>query len=443
MTRIKFSFWALCIGLTVLWIEADPLRTGGGTFAQTRLSLINYTGIIAMGAMSVAMMLALRSISLEPHMGGLDKSYRLHKWLGVAALVMAIAHWLWISAPGWLASLGLMAQPARGESAGGRPASGPALLRTLQGPARSVGQWCFYATVVLVILALIRWFPYRYFLQTHRLLAVVFLVLVFHSVVLMKLVYWTHSIAYVITALMLGGTVASIIILFRRVGRTRQAVGAIDAVRTHADVGILEVTICLKDRWSGHEPGQFAFVSFADGEGPHPFTISSAWKDDGRLVFLIKGLGDYTRSLPETLKVGTLVTVEGPYGQFNFNGRHERQIWVSGGIGITPFVSRMQELAIHPDGKTIDLFHATATRDIQPVDQLRKLAESAHVTLRVWVAAEDGRMTGDDIRQVIPEWQAADLWFCGPAGLGDSLREDFIAHGFPVSSFHQELFHLR
>ncbi len=37
--------------------------------------------------------------NLEPRVGGLDKSYRLHKWLGIAALVMAIAHWIWVSGP--------------------------------------------------------------------------------------------------------------------------------------------------------------------------------------------------------------------------------------------------------------------------------------------------------------------------------------------------------
>ncbi len=116
---------------------------------------------------------------------------------------------------------------------------------------------------------------------------------------------------------------------------------------------------------------------------------------------------------------------------------------MSAGIGITPFVSRMQELAIKPDGKTIDLFHATGSRDIQPVDQLRKLAESAHVLLRVWVAAEDGRMTGADIRRVVPEWRSSDIWFCGPVALGKELREDFAEQGLPTSSFHQELFHLR
>ncbi len=31
---------------------------------------------------------------LERHLDGLDKMYRLHKWLGIGALVVGTVHWL-------------------------------------------------------------------------------------------------------------------------------------------------------------------------------------------------------------------------------------------------------------------------------------------------------------------------------------------------------------
>lgn len=441
MTRIKTIFWVLCLGLTALWLIADPVLWGTRPFAQTQLAFINYTGIVAMGAMGLSLVLALRSVALEPHVGGLDKSYRLHKWLGVAALVMAVAHWLWIETPGWLVSLGMMAPPARAGAR--RPPPGGGLMHALQGPARGVGQWCFWAAVVLIVLALLKWFPYRYFLKTHRLLAIVFLVLVFHSVVLLKTAYWKQPIAYAIAGLMAAGAAAALYILIRKVGRTRQAVGEIEGMTPHQDGRVLGVSICLKDRWPGHEPGQFAFVSFEEDEEPHPFTISSTWKGDGRLVFLIKGLGDYTKTIAKRLHVGSLATVEGPYGRFTFDGGHERQIWVSAGIGVTPFLSRMQELSIHPDGKIVDLFHATAKRDSEEVRRLRELAHRANVSLHVWVSSESGRLTADQIRQRVPEWRTSDVWFCGPVEFGKELRKDFVGDGLPVNAFHQELFHLR
>ena len=228
MTRIKIIFAALCVGLTVLWLEADRLWADG-SFTQVRASFLNYTGILAMGVMAVSLLLALRSTAMEPHVGGLDKSYRLHKWLGVAGLLMAIAHWLWVQAPSWLVAAGIMSAPARAPN-GNRGVAGPTLLRTLQGPARGAGQFCFWAALILIVLALVKWFPYRQFVRTHRFLAIVYLGLVFHSVVLLKTSYWTYVIGWAIAALMAAGCVAALYILFKRVGRTRQAVGAIEAV---------------------------------------------------------------------------------------------------------------------------------------------------------------------------------------------------------------------
>ena len=442
MRRIKVSFWVLCIGLTAMWFVADPVLLGAHPFAQVQFSFINYTGIVAMGMMSVSLLLALRSVAVEPYVGGLDKSYRLHKWLGVAGLFAVIAHWLLIEAPEWFVALGVLPPPAR-RAALPRTTQGTSLVHTLQGPARTLGEWCFYATVVLIVLALLRWFPYRYFIKTHRLLAIVFLILVFHSLVLLKPAYWTHAISYAIAALMAAGSAAAIYILFRKVGHTRQAVGQIESVTSHQDGGILGVTVCLKDRWVPHEAGQFAFVSFDDAEGPHPFTISSTWKGDGRLAFFIKGLGDYTHGLPSTLKAGSLVTIEGPYGTFTFNGSHQRQIWVSAGIGITPFVSRMEQLSMWPDRKTIDLFHATRDHNDQRIGRLRRIAAAANVRLHVWIAADEGRLTGAQIRHDLPDWKDADIWFCGPVEFGRALRKDFVANGLSAAAFHQELFHLR
>ncbi|HVX38575.1 MAG TPA: ferric reductase-like transmembrane domain-containing protein [Gemmatimonadaceae bacterium] len=439
MSRITLTFWGLCALLTILWLAADPVIFGSHPLAQVQNSFINYTGIVAMGTMAVSLLLALRSVRLEPHVGGLDKSYRLHKWLGVAALGMVLAHWLWINTPSWLAAAGVIAPPPRRSR--GAP-SGPALLHTLQGPARGIGSWCFYAAVILLVLALVKWFPYRRFIQTHRLLAIVYLPLVFHSVVLLKTSYWKQPIAYLIAALMAAGTVAAIYILFRRVGRTRQAVGQIERITEHQDGRIVAVTICLKDRWPGHDAGQFAFVKF-DGEEPHPFTISSGWKDDGLMTFVIKGLGDYTAALPTRLQPGSLVTVEGPYGRFNFGGNERRQIWVSAGIGITPFISRMQHLAMHPDGKVVDLFHATGAGDVRINADLWRLVHAAKVNLHVWVSPEQGLLTADHICRAVPEWKEAAFWFCGPVDFGKTLREDLTNAGLPKQAFHQELFHFR
>lgn len=447
MKNIKLSYLLLLIVLSLLWLVADNVLTAPYQFFALRSSLVNYTGILAIGVMSFGMFLAIRPISIEPFLGGLDKSYRLHKWLGITALVLSVVHWLLIKAPKWLIGWGWMEKPVRKAATAAGPSEPiPAIFqffRSQRGLAEDLGEWAFYAVVALIVLALLKRFPYRYFFKTHRLLAVVYLVLVFHSLVLMKTAYWSSPIGPLVAVLMLVGTLAAFVSLLRRVGHTRRAVGVIEQLVHHRDNRVLGVEIKLKDRWFGHAAGQFAFVTFDPAEGPHPFTISSSWHNDGKLRFHIKGIGDYTATLPQTLKVGDLVKVEGPYGTFNFRSKQPRQIWVAGGIGITPFIARMQTRERHPEERSIDLFYSTSAPDQGFIDKLQQLAKRANVQLHVLVSGKDGRLTADRLCQMVPEWQSASVWFCGPAGFGQSLRQDLLARGLAAADFHQELFDMR
>lgn len=442
MKHIRWAFAGLLGLLTALWWAANPTAWATQGFLPWRSLFVDWTGVMAIGVMSVGLVLAVRPVIFEPWLGGLDKMYRLHKWLGIAALVAAISHWVGVQAPKWLVDLGWMARPVRERSA--EPV-GAVLqwLRSQRGLAESVGELAFYAAVVLIVLALVKRFPYRYFFKTHRLLAVLYLGLVFHAVVLMRSGNWPTPLGLLTGLLLVGGSAAALHILLRRVGHRRKAVGEVSRVEQLPDVGVLDIDIQLKGRWQGHEAGQFAFVTFDKGEGAHPFTLTSVWRGDGRLRLLIKGLGDYTKALTTTLKAGQLVTVEGPYGQFNFHGEPSRQIWIGGGIGITPFVARMKALAQHPDGKSIDLFHTTTEQDLQALDRLGRDASDAKVRLHVLVDATDGRLDVQRICEVVPDWKRSDVWFCGPAAFGHALRRGFLAQGLPAGAFHQELFDMR
>lgn len=440
MKKIQLTFVFLIIALTGLWLLAEGiLTTTFDTFASWR-SLLYYSGIIGIGVMSVGMILAVRPVFIEPYLGGLDKMYRLHKWLGITGLSFAIVHWLSTQAPRWTS---VSSVPPVREAEPVQTVVIFQYLQDLSGLGKVLGEWAFYAAVILIVLALVKYFPYRYFFKTHRILAVVYLFLVFHSVVLMKFTYWTEIIGPVMAILMIAGTAAAFISLFRRIGANRRAVGVIEEIVRHPGIRVIEIVTMLKSKWSGHQAGQFAFVTFDQSEGPHPFTITSAWKGDGSLRLIVKELGDYTNTLPTTLTVGDAFELEGPYGQFNFRGNEPRQIWVGGGIGISAFVARMKTLADQPDGKIIDLFHTTTVFDEGGIAKLRSDAKAAHVRLHVLVDSKDGLLNAERIHQAIPDWKSATVWFCGPAGFGQALHRDFTAGGLSSSDFHQELFDIR
>jgi len=75
--------------------------------------------------------------------------------------------------------------------------------------------------------------------------------------------------------------------------------------------------------------------------------------------------------------------------------------------------------------------------------RLSYIPERARVRLHVLIADRDGRLDADGICRHVPDWQAAGLWFCGPAGFGQALRRAFSAKGFAEERFHQELFEMR
>ncbi len=436
LNRLRLVYAAVILVLLLAWLPTVAPADFAG-FWPARHVLIPLTGALAFGCMAVGVMLAARPVQIEPLLGGLDKFYRLHKWLGVSAALLGIVHWALEVVPRTLVRQGWLTRPPR--AGGGQPH----LFAEWRGLAGELGEWAFYAMLVLVVIALWKRFPYRYFFKTHRLMAVVYLVLAFHAVVMMPPAYWSAPIGWLLVLLLAGGAAAAVASLFGRIGKSRRAVGTVEYCRLYEGNAVLEVGIQLDTAWPGHKAGQFAFVRFDGREGAHPFTISSAWQNDGRIVFDIKGLGDYTRALPKLVAAGQPVTVEGPYGLFDFRSDRPRQIWIAGGIGITPFLARLRALAAAPESKPVDLIYSTAAPDEAFIANIRRLAEQAGVNFHLLVTPRDGRLDLDRVEQLIPSWREADIWFCGPGGFAQALFEAMRARGLSPRQFHRELFEMR
>lgn len=454
MRRIKIVWWFVFIGVTLTyWVSINAVDQTLTLWAL-RKSLLYYTGIMATAMMSLGVILAMRVHAVENLIGGLDQHYRLHKWVGMSTALFALAHWLIKLGPKWL---------VKHDFAQAISFKTPAditgffaennLLTPMRSLAKDSGEWAIYALLGLVILALWKRFPYRAFFKTHKLMAIVYLVLVFHSVVLFGEVGWVSPVGIFMGIVMAIGSMGAVISLLGKVGAHQRVLGIVKSVTSHTADRVLEVHIDLGTHWSGHEEGQFAFVTFDPKEGAHPFSISSPWRQDGELVFHIKALGDYTAQLPAHINVGQAVTVEGPYGRFQFEplASNNQQVWVAGGIGITPFLSRLQMLAegvgddLSSDSPQapITLYYCTRVHDSSFVSDLLRLCNQAGVTLKIIASGRDKPLTGEVIRHDISNWSSAHYWFCGPAILGQSVRDDLVAHGLKSSDFHQELFEMR
>ena len=450
MKNIRMAWWALWLVVTGACLLADTLWPRPWNYFAFRDVAVQFTGVLAIAAMSVALVLAARLHWLERRLAPLNQMYRLHKWLGILALAAGVAHGWLIRGSMWMVNWGWLARPEDGVQLPLEDGALPSWLAGQRDLAESLGGWAFYGAAILLAAALIRRIPYHWFAKIHPLMSVVYLALALHTVALLKPAYWTQPLGWLTALLLAAGTAAALWTLAGRAGARRTVGGEVVATHDFAPLSVLRVTVAMPADWPGHAPGQFAFLTNHPNEDPHPYTIVSAWDSARRdVTFLIKALGDHTATLPRTLRAGLPVRVQGPYGRFTFDDDAPRQIWVGAGIGLAPFLSRMEHRTNERAAGSatpqpeVDLFYATSKEDPLMHAVLRERARLAGVTMHILVDGRDERLTPERLRAAVPGWRQASLWFCGPPGFGQTLRRDFTARGLPKERFHQELFEMR
>lgn len=399
--------------------------------------LLTLSGYLAINFMSITMLLATRPARLESLLGGLDSMYQLHKWTGILAAIFALTHWLIEMADDGLEAL-------FGSDRSLKEAHFSGLLDSLQDGAEDLGEPGLYLLLFLVVITLTRWVPYYYWRYLHRVIPLIYLVLAVHAMLLAPLKWWQQPTGWLMALLIVGGTVASLQSLTGQIGRNRRYKGLVQAVK-QTSANITEVVCDMGRRWPGHQAGQFALVTFDRIEGAHPFSLAGADNDSGQLSFHIKALGDFTRKIPRKLHSGQTVTLEGPYGRFDpDNGRkNAQQIWVAGGIGITPFLAALESRLINSDQKhaAVKLHYCTAGAVDDPMlTRLQQLTEQLpDVSLYIHDSLRGQRLTANKLQ--IHD-SRVDVWFCGPQGLAKALRSALKQQSISLR-FHQEVFEFR
>ena len=145
----------------------------------------------------------------------------------------------------------------------------------------------------------------------------------------------------------------------------------------------------------------------------------------------------------KTIAVGEAITFEGPYGRFDFEPVRGAQLCIGGGVGITPFIARMETLTMSGHLADVDLIYSTAAPDDGFIAEVRNAAAASGVRLHLVDTGRDGFVDLEKIAGWIPEWRKADVWFCGPARFGDALHKAMRTEGLPTHRFHRELFQMR
>ncbi len=435
---MKRSVLPLSLLMVFAWalIQPGAVLDFSASFFPLRRALTLLTGALALGWMTVSMVLAYRPLWIERQLGGLDKLLWVHKWVSIGAVLLVVVHWLVILSPRTLEAWGWVEPLVRPHRGGG---GGNTLLRQ----ARSMGEWAAWLLIVLGILSLLRRIPYAWFRRLHKGMPVAFLIAAYHSVMLLPNGQGGSLFGVLVIGLALVGSMIAVYSLAGLVGRTRRYRGQVASVACTAS-GIVELSVTPEPAWPGHRAGQFVLLTVDGADGAHPFTIVSDSRPGVPLRFAIKPLGDFTRALGGRVRLGDAVRLEGPYGGFDFGTAAEDQVWVAGGIGVAPFLARLESLAAAGGTKApVHFFYAVKT----PVEAtfpegLDDLCRRAGVMLHRRIEASEGRFAPAEIGRFVSP--GCSVWFCGPAVWGRVLQRVLGTHfALPHARFHREIFAFR
>jgi predicted ferric reductase len=285
---------------TVLWI-AGRFRDGIPPGFWPWLGLSQITVLWSVTLMAIAMLAVVRAHALEPVFGGLDRAVRFHKVLGPAAILLLIAHVIFLA----------LVQLESGASIGN------VFIPFWSESARSIDILVFYLLLVLGGLAYDQRMSYERWLSVHRLIGLVFLVGSAHAAMEPGTIADFEPLRTWMVILILAGVAAWLyrVVLFKRLGPRYRYRLEIVASRGS---NVIDLVMRPTDRRMMYEPGTFVFLRVPSMEGQqkelHPFSISST-PVDRDLRVSIRTIGDFTRRLP-ALDPGTHLDVYGPFGGF-------------------------------------------------------------------------------------------------------------------------------
>ena len=271
---------------------------------------------LALTSLSLTFILATRIPIIESWFHGLEKIYTVHKFTAFLSVILLIFH-----------------NFSMGGLWGSRLAA-------------QFGNLAIYIFISINLVAYLgKYIQYEAWRWIHRLVYLAYIFGLFHVYMIMGNRLLTFNLlSFLVGSYALLGLLAGfyIIFLYQKIGFPY--LGKITNLK-RLNHDTIEIQIHLS-RPFNYQSGQFAFLKiFQEGfeSAPHPFSISGG---HGQTLYLtVKNSGDHTKNIYDNLHVGSKVSVDRAYGYMIIEEGRENQVWIAGGIGITPFISYIRE---HP-----------------------------------------------------------------------------------------------
>jgi predicted ferric reductase len=166
--------------------------------------------------------------------------------------------------------------------------------------------------------------------------------------------------------------------------------------------------------------GQFCFLRLNKNRlyANHPFTISSSPKDK-YLSFTMKNTGRFTK-IASKLEEGDEIIVDGPFGIFTIEDSKKDLVFIAGGVGITPFMSIIKDVAGKEAKQHVTLLYGSRTEnDIIFKNELENIKEDW--LRKVFVLSNDnsnnyekGYIDKKIIKKYVENINNSLFYICGP-----------------------------
>lgn len=404
----------------LLWIFAKEYRGVELTFDQTPRYLSQVFALLGTVLLSMSYILVTRLPQVEKFYGGLDKIYKLHSLISKWATVLILAHplLLVVEAIPDIESVGSYVLP----------------LHQYNNDAQNFGIIALYLYLILIVISIFRFLPYQLWKYTHMLIGIPFFFAAYHGIEAESDVkrYWVLY-AWIMFWIVIG-VLAYIYktLLYNWIGP--KYLYKLTDVKYPCDV--IELYMKPVGRRLNFEPGQFVFTSFIKNDRvpreQHPFSISSSIDEDIlRLSF--KEYGDYTHKL-KNAKKGDMVYLFGPHGDFTSYAfsQFKKQIWIAGGIGVTPFMSMLYYEAHNKDKKDIVFFYSGREEDdCVYAKEIETILEDTddRFTYSTHFSNEQGFLTAKQIIEKVEDINDYVILMCGPPAMLENLSKQFKAEG--------------
>ena len=336
-----------------------------------------------------AIILSARLKFMEHHYKGLDKVYKVHKYIGIWAFIIILAH------PVFLAMEKL---PVVGEFVRYFWFKSPDGDRQAWG--ENLGTLALLTFGLLIVLTIGFKLKYHIWKKTHEYMGLLMIIVLGHIIVIDGDIAAYPMLKIWMYLFLLAAVTCFIYIrfLYRSFGPRFDYI-----VSEKQHLGdVLKLTFSPVGRIMDFKPSQFVYLVVNKkgiSKEPHPYSIACGYnlKADFRLG--IRQCGDHTKKL-EIIEKGDSVTVYGPYGMFsdNFLSAEKDCVFIGGGIGITPFLG-MWHAALHSEEQLSSEDMPQRLRVMHP--EIIKTWKSPRVSL-FYVARDLNDVSFDkDIRQEI------------------------------------------